>query len=152
MIQQHQETNSLPPTLEAFVTSIWRSMVRKTSHLAAVTGSGAAEAAGGAAPEDGAAPGLVRVSRAMAPKVPRPLSQRTIAVQEFQKSSHGTVTRVKLITIKPNRDDAKAWSWQQYEEMTQRLGYKGVAGHSTNLWPRKKRVQRRPEPSRGVSR
>ena len=99
-----------------------------------------------------AAPGLLRVSRAMGGKAPRPLSQRTIAVQEFQKSSHGTVTRVKLITIKPNRDDAKAWSWQQYEEMTQRLGYKGVAGHSTNLWPRKKRVQRRPEPGSGVSR
>jgi len=47
MIQQHQETNGIPPTLEALGTSIWRSMVRKTSHLAAVTGSGAAEAAGG---------------------------------------------------------------------------------------------------------
>ena len=85
----------------------------------------------------------------MAPKIPRP--QRIIAVQEFQKSSHGTVTRVKLVTIKPNRDDAIAWAWQQYKKMTEMLGYKAVAGHSTKLWPRKKRVQRRPEPGSGVS-
>ena len=120
-------------------------MVRKTTRLAAVTGSGAAEAAGGAAPEDGAAPGLVRVSRAMAPKIPRPLSQRIIAVQEFQKSSHGTVTRVKLVTIKPNRDAAIAWAWQQYKEMTEMLGYKAVAGHCTNLWPRKRHERRGPD-------
>ena len=52
MIQQHQETNGLPPTLEALGTSVWRSMVRKTSLLAAVTGAGGLQRQQGAAPEE----------------------------------------------------------------------------------------------------
>ena len=69
----------------------------------------------------------------MAPKMPRTLSQRVMAVAEFQKTTRGTVTRVKLITIKPHHDAARSWTWKQYKKMTERLGYKGVAGHCTRL-------------------
>ena len=51
MFQQHQETNGVPPTIERLGTSCWRSMLGKTSLVIAVTGSGVAEAAGGA-PEE----------------------------------------------------------------------------------------------------
>ena len=81
----------------------------------------------------------------MAPKTPRPLPQRKMVVAEFQKTWRGTVTRVKLMTIKPNHDAAASWSWQQYKRMTEGLGYKAVAGHCTNLWPRKRRERRGPD-------
>ena len=89
--------------------------------------------------------GRTREANAMAPKTPRPLPQRKMVVAEFQKTSRGTVARVKLMTIKPNHDAAASWSWQQYKRMTEGLGYKAVAGHCTNLWPRKGRERRGPE-------
>jgi len=86
--------------------------------------------------------GRTREANAMAPKTPRPLPQRKMVVAEFQKTWRGTVTRVKLMTIKPNHDAAASWSWQQYKRMAERLGYRAVAGHCTKLWPRKRRERR----------
>ena len=42
MINEHQETTGIPPTLEAMGTSVWRDMARQAQHHGAATGSGAA--------------------------------------------------------------------------------------------------------------
>ena len=96
--------------------------------------------------------GRTREANAMALKTPRPLPQRKMVVAEFQKTWRGTVTRVKLMTIKPNHDAAAAWSWRQYKNMTERLGYRAVAGHCTKLWPRKRRERRGSERAGALSR
>jgi len=96
--------------------------------------------------------GRTREANAMAPKTPRPLPQRKMVVAEFQKTWRGTVTRVKLMAIKPNHYAAASWSWRQYEIMTERLGYRAVAGHCTKLWPRKRRERRGSEIAGAVSR
>ena len=46
MIQQHQKTNGIPPSLEALGMSIWRNTERETSPVAAVTDSGVVSSSG----------------------------------------------------------------------------------------------------------
>jgi hypothetical protein len=107
----------------------------------------AAEAQGEGGREDQTTTVRRHLSRAMAPKVPRRLSRRTLAVMEFKKPCHGTVSRVKLITIKLNRERAQEWAWGQYKKMTEFFGMKGAGGHISNLWRRQPAaapVRRRP--------